>query len=318
MSNFCFLTYLNRSGSTLLAKKLAQYKDIGVGIEAKLIDGIQRGSVDIKNEDDLDQYLDLNYKDPKFRSWKISKEELKNRVIEKYNFPIRFNHFLETAFELYFKNDPKKIYIHKQGRYFNHIKKIRKLFPNAKFIFIQRDPRAIYNSQKKATNSTDGSPMQTDIVKFALGYKKVQKLLKQYVNENYFHIIRYEKLLYDEVNEMNDILDFLKVNPLISDKDNYYNRIPKHQQNLHLNLKNNMNKNERIDAWKNELENWEVLFLQKVLKKELNVNTYNYFANINIKIFSKDNIFMLQPKLIKFYELFFLKNTKKLIKRIVN
>ena len=48
-----FLCYLNRSGSTLLAKKLGEFKEVGVGIECEFIDGFNRGDVKIETKEQL-------------------------------------------------------------------------------------------------------------------------------------------------------------------------------------------------------------------------------------------------------------------------
>ena len=66
----CFLTYLNRSGSILLAKKLNEYQDISVGIEAEFIGGFNRGNVEIRNQKELSDYLNKSYQIKKFENLK--------------------------------------------------------------------------------------------------------------------------------------------------------------------------------------------------------------------------------------------------------
>jgi hypothetical protein len=307
-SKIYFLTYLNRSGSTLLAKKLAQFPEVGMGIEGKLIDGIQRGEVNINNEDELNEYLELNYADLKFKRWGISKNVLKYNLINKYDYPINFNNFISESLYLFFSNERKKVYIHKQGRYFNHIKKLRTLFPGTKVIFIKRDPRAIYNSLKKTKNSTNGKIMQDDIIAFSNTYIKTERIIKKYLDVDYFYIIKYEDLVRNEENELDKLKAFLG---LIKNRElsnnSYYNYIPPEQHHLHKNIrKDNIFK--RINAWEKELEDWEIYVLERILKNHIEKNNY-FVQGIKFKSLKK-KISVLNLLLRSFFEITLLSNIK--------
>lgn len=308
-----FLIYLNRSGSTLLAQKLNYFKEIAVSLEARLIDGIKRGPLIINTENDLEQYLNLIFQDEKISSWRMDLTSLKSRI-RKNTYPIKFNTILKEILNEYFCNSSKKIYIYKCGRYFLYIDKIKSLFPNSKFIFISRDPRAIYNSQVQSKDSITKKPMAKDIVRFAIGYKNTYKIVNDVQHKKYLHIVNYESLVTNEQKELKKILTFLHVQNIKSKQQDYFDSIPNNQKHLHYNLKSEKYLSDRINGWQHELNKSDIVFLQKTLKSELTSNGYDlvflsslsisesivfvinrlrYFWLYNIKIFFK-----------KYYEVF--------------
>lgn len=289
----CFLTYLARSGSTLLASELDQYGLIGVTLEENLPDGIKRGKpLKIKDSKALANYLKEIYRDKKFQAWGISKAELKKAILESCSFPLRYGDILHIIHYLYFAENLPEMVIHKQGNYCLLIDKVRAEFPDALFLFIDRDPRAIYNSQKKSINSISEKLMNEGIVKFALTYKRMQKIIRHTNYEAFFYTINYEDLVECKAKELEKILNFLQLKSTKKDrKESYYSRIPEQQRHLHQNLGGNYNSS-RTAGWKNELETHRIVFLQTALRREL--------MNKGLKFYSTGRLPMLQ-KLIFIY-----------------
>jgi len=191
-----------------------------------------------------------------------------------YNFPIYFSHFLEAVLLEYFKDNQALIYIHKSQFYHRYIDKVRKQFPEAKFIFIDRDPRAIFNSQQRSSDSTTKKPMETNVELFVRAYKRNYEIIRKFIDDDFFHIVVYEKLLQDEDNEIKKILKFLNVSGDKNLKDNYYERIPINQKYLHTNINTDTNITNRINGWQSELNMDKVYFLQLTLKSILNEKGY--------------------------------------------
>src|SRR6056297_1852574 len=173
-----FLIYLNRSGSTLLAQKLSQFEDIAVGLECSLGKGFSPNFY-VENTKQLNYWLDQAYADNKFLSWGISRDIL-YQALQSQKMPFRIDKFLKCAMNEQFKDDSAKILIHKGREIFGNLEYSLQLFDDAKVVFIQRDPRAIYNSQKKSIDSFTKQPMQTDVVRFAIDYKNTKLRLKHY------------------------------------------------------------------------------------------------------------------------------------------
>jgi hypothetical protein len=299
-----FLVFFNRSGSTLLAKKLNEYKDLAVGIEVRFKKDIEEKFI-VNSEYELNNWLDCVFSDNKYRYWNINKNELKNKLL-KFTFPISYKDFLTCSLDLFFKNDPAKILIHKNRGYFRNIIKSKIIFPGSKYIFIQRDPRAIFNSLKKSLDSYTTNIMADNIVGFALWYKNIQKKICFYITNDelkkYIVIIRYEDLLLNEQKELNKILEFFNVSNTKSERlEQYYEKIPENQKYLHENITKE-NLTDRINAWKRELPLSEIYFLNKVIKKDIVKNGYR-IENINFFYLEKKTELIIN--LLKYFYMYF-------------
>lgn len=271
--NLIFLTYNSRSGSTFLSQLLNEYSDITVGLEANIPDGMVYGPYCINAEESLEKYLDEIYNNEKFKSWEINRSELKNELISIGKFPISFIELLQILLKLYFKDDPAKVWIHKCGHYIRFHEKIRKQLPNTKFVYVNRDPRAIFNSQKNSINSYTGLPMHTNPGIFLHEYKATHNYIIKYKKANWLHIIDYENLIKNPDNEVSNLLKFLEVSNEKNIKEDYYLKIPAKQKHLHKNLQSDPIQS-RMNSWKYKLNNFEIVFLQYYLKKELKFHAY--------------------------------------------
>lgn len=269
-SCLCFLIYLARSGSTLLASELDRYESIGVTLEENVPDGIKKGKqIKIKDSKALTNYLEEIYNDTKFQAWGINKTELKNTILKSCLFPLRYRDILHAIHSLYFAEYKPDMIIHKQGNYCFFIEKVRMEFPMGKFLFIDRDPRAIHNSQKKNINSISEKSMNHGIIQFALIYKRMQQIIRYYRYDKFVYVLNYENLVNRNNEELQSILNFLEIKPTIKEeKKSYYSRIPEQQKPLHQNIRSNYNSS-RTAGWRNELEPHRIAFLQTVLRKEL-------------------------------------------------
>ncbi len=263
-----FLTYLNRSGSTYLASKLAAYSDVGVGIEAKFFDGWNTPGFSVKNREELKVYLDRMYKDAKFCAWNVTRAELEAALLGN-EFPLRFSDVLSEALRLYFSSGELQVYIHKCGDYYRCTGQIVEEIPEAKFIFIDRDPRAIYSSQRKSIDSQTGKPMQRNILHFIFGYLDTQRIV-QSAHESNFMIVRYEDLVVSEKSTMATVEKFIGITrQKDSSHEDYFVSVPSSQKHLHSNVKKGGPQVKRISGWQEELPPADILLLQNVLRKHL-------------------------------------------------
>ena len=258
-----------RAGSTLLARELDRCEGLAVGIEESLPDGIEWGEpVKIHSLQDLEHYLNQAFRDEKIRAWGLEKRRVREKLLADHAFPLDFSHVIDALLSLYFGDPVPGCVIHKKGPYYRHIEKVRKLFPESGIIFMDRDPRAIYNSQKQALRSDSGRPMAGSLSTFVFQYIESQQIMKRYVPEDFFYVVTYEDLLANLSGEINRLLGFLGVPAGYSAESSYERRIPLAQRHLHTNLGKGM-MHGRIDAWKEELPVDEIYFLQKVLKRTL-------------------------------------------------
>lgn len=279
-----FLIYINRSGSTYLANLLNQYENIGVSLEAYFPDGILRRPVIINRNEDIDKFLKILYSDIKFRSWEVDESELKNILLYEDK-PIKFKKFLQIILGIYFREQDSrniKVYIYKCAGYIKYLDILKKIFPDSKVICILRDPRAIYNSQKKSLSSIEKKPMSKNPIRAGLQWNKVIKVIDKHKDENWFYLIRYEDLIESKDEALNDIVDFLCVSKEKIKSYNYLQKIPREQRHLHKNIdKNPINK--RIRAWEKELNYIEIGVIEKVIGKKLEKYGYNFFTDENYR-----------------------------------
>lgn len=270
-----FLTYLSRSGSTYLSSKLSEYADIGVGIEADFVDGWITPGFCIKSQKELGAYLDRLYESYKFCQWNVDRALLEKQVQE-YGTPLDFSQLLTGALSLYFKGASCPVMVHKGGHYYRAINSIRKEMPTARFIFVDRDPRAIFSSMKKSLDSKTNRPMLEDVLHFAFGYLDTQERIKQFANESFFHLVRYENLLKNESEEIEKLVRFLGVRRKKKEQDSrYFDVVPDAQKHLHRNIRSGRPKMNRIDGWKSELDAVDVNFLEISLRQYILANGYS-------------------------------------------
>ena len=298
-----FLCYLNRSGSTYLAKLLDEYEEIGVTIESPFPDGIIYKELIIKNKKQLVKKV-LNVYNFKFKEWGISPKELIKIILKKNKYPVKFHEIFFDIIKLYLdKNKPNsKKYIYKSSwNYLINHKKVFKNYPNSKFIFIIRDGRAIYNSQKKSLASNNLKPMSENPIKTALLFKKISKCLKSLRCNDWLYVVKYENLIKNKEKEIDNILKFLgvKTTTKTKTKDLYYKKIPEKQKHLH----NNLNKpplKERIYAWKKELKKEEIYIFQKVAGASLIDFGYDI---IDVNLTFREKIKVIMKYFLHFFSL---------------
>ncbi len=271
-----FISYINRSGSTLLCKVLDQYEEISVGIEAgfpgymtKLIPDEYK---EINNDASLEKYLDELFGDIRFAQWKIDREKLIKRL-HSSEYPLTFKEILTACLHEYFGKATAKVFVHKAGFYVDMLNDVRQAFGPAKNLFIIRDPRAIYNSQKNATCIYTGKSMGCSLPYFINQYKKRTRLVRENLKNKDFYCVKYEDLVQDNEKVMNTIFTFLNLRNPTRGSNCYSEKIPDNQKSLHTNVGSDPNKNS-LEKWITGLEKHEVHFIQKQLREEMEFFDY--------------------------------------------
>jgi len=281
---FYFLSFINRSGSTLLAKELSSFRDVTVtleGLEGRSI-GLDNLALELKSDHDIENWLDNVYTEEKFRSWKINRDELKGRLQEA-SLPINYNTFLSIVFNLHTENDDSISVVYKNRGLISDLKRSMLVFPGAKYLFIYRDPRGIFSSQKKSMDSLTKITMANAIVSYAISYKTLMAKIDKYENDNilrnYVLTIKYEDLIFDNEATLNSVIEFLGASKERVARDSYKAEIPAGQQHLHENLSKPLLK-ARVNSWVDELAVDDIYFLSLVLRDEIQDNNY-YLPRLN-------------------------------------
>ena len=146
---------------------------------------------------------------------------------------------------------------------------------DARFVFIDRDPRSVFNSQRVSRGSLMQTPMQTNPVHFALDYDHAQRCVEKYKGSDFFYVVSYERLLAEEDDQLGRLAKFLGVQyPGDVQPGRYHEKIPESQQHLHRLVGSGRMSKDRMDAWKRELPSLDACFLGLALRKWLRVRAY--------------------------------------------
>jgi hypothetical protein len=267
-----FLLYDNRSGSTYLSALLDNFSEIGVTIESPIMYYLLTGKNSYRTESQVNQAIRYIYRDQLFIDWAIPQKFLVDRLI--HNLPLTKGDFIYLVLQAYFHlNKPAaKCWVYKAGNpYVLH--SLKRIFADAKSIYIYRDGRAVFSSKKRAKIPLDNRPMEQDPIRAAKLWVKYNKFIKTSRYASDVLLVKYENLITNTDDELIRIYDFLlntylnlKVN--YSNTETYQSKIPVSQIHMHTNV-NEKPLRSRINAWKEEISNSERHLYEKFAYKGL-------------------------------------------------
>lgn len=272
-----FVNYLSRSGSTFLCRLLDEYEGVAVGIEAGFPGAIHRliplEYETIADDQTLNRYLDELFADIRFQEWKIDRQLLFD-TLKSAGYPLTFKDILLNCMIEYFGSATATVFVHKAGYYMDILREVQETFGDAKNIFVIRDPRAIFNSQKNATCLYTGKAMGYSLPYFVWQYRKRAKIVEDNKNNKKLFCIRYENLIENTEDVLAATLRFLGVKgDKKKEAGGYGDKIPASQQKLHTNVTSGPNR-KSLEKWKAGLGKHEVLFIQNKLSREMAAMNY--------------------------------------------
>lgn len=260
MSTLAFLAYVSRSGSTLLARLLEEYDDLAVSLESNVPDGVTvRPALDVHSAADLPAAMKKLYADPKFRAWGLDRDNLAAELAAE-RFPLRAERILQVILQQAFGNEPAAVLV-KAGDAIQNLPALRKRYPQAKLLFVMRDPRAILNSQRKATASTHGGTMNRNPVITARAFNNCIRAIETHRHADWLGVVRYEQLLAEPEATLREVRRFLGLGEAARRPGRYAERIPDDQKHLHPNVDRPPDP-ARLEAWRDELDPADVFALQ--------------------------------------------------------
>lgn len=266
-----------RSGTTYLSNLLTQHKDIGMAPESNCVVNLLRayGSQIISKPTTLDKAFDLANRDDKFRDWQIRREEI--LPLLKTRLPVTIAEFLRIILIFYCEREfpgcmvwgIKKGYIPFMWELIEH-------FPQAKFIHIVRDGRAVFSSKKKALHTKTGKPFEKNPVQAAGRWIRLLQTFKNFSEKHpaYCLEISYEGLVREPTEVLSSIFHFLELKDVkIDSNEQGPSWIPDRYRYLHPNV-HKPPQLERIDAWQQELTLTEIRRYEALAQYELENQGY--------------------------------------------
>lgn len=318
-NQFVLVSYLSRSGSTYLTNFLSSNKNILVCPEAEILINLLLESpldkIDFTKEKWLYHKL---YCDKKFLSWDLNLNH--DEIIDlKNNLEI----FLFILSKYKTKTKPDAGYIVFKGESLNNLasRLTRDLLitNNIRFIFIVRDGRAIFNSQKKSYHSLLKLPMEVNPISFSKKWNKYIDNVTSITTARITHyqLVKYEDLIQDFNLVINKILFNLGIQDLKSfsfKSADLLSRIPDNQKHLHTNVQNKPDIS-KIHQWNTLLSRSEIVILQFYMHQKLKSMDYTIIDNIST--YYKKKLYITFHSFIFITKGVYLRARKFLARRII-
>jgi hypothetical protein len=280
-----FLVFRSRSGSTFFGDRLSRHPQVLVTPESnlapKLIKFFGSRRAGFPSAPAIADYVLL---EPKFRQWNLPRKDLVH-ALEK-NKP----HDWSTAFQIicrvyrdHQKPEARVVVFKNSGWYYKNIDLLLSVFPGSKVIGMVRDPRAVYNSARKALHSERGEPLAGSILGNALGWRRYIKILEEakLSHPGLIYTIKYEIFINDLLNSLNIAWKTLRVSQLsksnildIMEKKDDSHLVSKAVAHLHSNvLKAPMP--EVAQKWHSELPKWQALLIGYICRHGMRKHGYS-------------------------------------------
>jgi hypothetical protein len=290
-----FLVYASRSGSTYLGSLLDCYDDIGVSLESLFIYYLLNGPDRYSTKSEIDGALDYFYEDDRSREWDLDRDQLTLRL-EKV-LPLTPPELLQEVLEANFEEGKPsaKIYLFK-GCSSRFMHRLVKRFPNTKVVFVYRDGRAVYASQKKSRVPYASRVHSTNPIITARGWVRWFQVIDD-ITANGARVmqVKYEDMIGEVEEVVPAVHRFLTGNtgpdtPVSFETKKYARRIPSAQSDIHQNVESPPLKS-RIDGWRTELPDYEIKSFEKAAGPMLIAHGYEFSAKSRGAALLKNRLF---------------------------
>jgi hypothetical protein len=206
-----FIVGRPRSGTSLLSYMLNMHKDVLVPPEAALILNLKRRFSHIKKWDKKQRrkFLEFLFRFRKLRYWNLDHRFLRKRII-KMDDQVEWDDLIGEVYRCFGQKYAKENYRligDKNPVYSLYIKFIHKLFPEARYLFIQRD----YHDQIASVRKFSFETHNISILAWRWKYvaNVMQYMLRKYPDQ--CMCIRYEDLVRNPQAVLSDVCAFLAI-----------------------------------------------------------------------------------------------------------
>ena len=252
-----FLIYYPRSGSTLLSARLDRFEDISVTVESKLMREVLLAERKLSRATSPGEAYDLVEKAGRISNLGLSRESFSRHLEDSEGYGVEeVTHAILSA---YFEatGPDSKVWVVKDGLNGYWIERISKELPDAKFIHVVRDGRAVFNSVLR-TSCYYGTEynIARDPVSVSRSWSRFVAKVNGFAARNPGRCVvhRYEDLLADEEGELDRLRRSFGLGDGRREEVNgYYERMPERDRAIH-DLVSGETVPGRAGAWKEELD----------------------------------------------------------------
>ena len=271
-----FIVGCSRSGTTLLRLMLTCHPDVCIPPESGFITNLypKWSNLLIKTQYQIFQLCNELFSfDNKFCDWKLTQNQIQKEL--EALMPFNFQEFVDAVYNLYMKQrDKKAIYWgDKNPFYIYHIKFLKSIFPNAKFVHIIRDGRAVLNSFIKA-NRIHGKIYPDTPENGAEHWRDVLKASYPFRDHADYYEIHYEDLIRFPKKELLHLCKFLDISYQPSEMLSYpqvnasFELVPSSRLAWHKSTLMSVDIS-KISAWKGELKRHYAIMFEAYCGAEL-------------------------------------------------
>ena len=267
--NFVFLVYVSRSGSTLLARQLAFHSQEVIALpETRLLELLVAQGEDAVHRLSSARFLDLVKTDRQWQNLGLDDDQWL-AVAKEREKGIRA--LLERVTLMYAERESRnpRFAVIKLGSLVHICETLLPIFPEAKYVHIFRDARAVVNSTVHADSPNyPGLKMgRGDIVFVTRRWVKYLRLVSSLKKRQIVpvHELRYEDLCRSQTQTIQRVFRFIGASYDFSPNDakGFEFRLAEPERQIH-GLVNEEPVEARIDAWKDELNDWQLIAVQEI------------------------------------------------------
>ncbi len=261
------ILFVARSGSTLLASWLARRSGVAVTLESDFIGRLLDRGYAVIDRANIDAVLRTLYEEVKFRSWGVDRADLSARMERRL--PASISVLIEEILGIVAGRSSAELVVLK-GTRFSYVRQIMSMFPDFRFLFLVRDPRAVAASQRDTRAST-GIPLGTDVIRSALGWRSALRRMRQFPADR-VRIVRYEDMILDTVRTLEAIDEFLGLAGRDVDgggQSSYFDLLPTNERHMHANVAEDNPRIDRVSSWETLLPPGDVAVIECLLRREM-------------------------------------------------
>ncbi|MCL6266668.1 sulfotransferase family protein [Flagellimonas myxillae] len=275
-----YITGCPRSGTTMLASILGSCENCVATPESDFLSEayfkISKSNSEKLSREELVQFLDENYR---FKQWDINPQNLPG--LPEATTASNFNGTIEHLVEQYAAEHSKQyngqiIRIDHTPSSIKFFDVWSKQFPEAVFVYIVRDPRAVFASVK---NLDWGANTALRLSELWIEYVALYYALKQQF-PNKIMLVKYEDVVSNPSLVVKDVCAFagLKYDEKILNGDGF--TLPKYTASQHKLVGKSLTK-ERINKWKNQISEKDISIIEG--KCHLIMDSFGYDSLSNKK-----------------------------------
>ncbi len=291
-----FIVGMQRSGTTMMKSIVNTHPSISIPRETAYFALIKEYKLKFKNIDNKINYEDFwqwYIKQRRFSYLGLKEEDVRNKM-DMNN--ISFKTIFDSVMYSFLLTQGKIRWADKTPGHELFLDQIFDFYPDAKIIYILRDPRAVYNSLR---NKEWGKDQFISV--FIKKWNQSVEVFKKYEKNPRFKIVIYEELVKNPEDSVKDICDFINeeyTKEMIFNRTSEF-RSKENIDQLSVEYEKKIAKR-KIDTtslfkWKNKLTNFEILLIETFSNQQI-FNKYYKKTSNNLSSFDFIKFFYLKTK----------------------